>query len=133
MVTGRVTEMGAWKDFGDYQKASFQINNGTWYNLYGSMEECNAKTAGFTVGDTVEFGVKEGTRKVNTEIKLVTGTVSDYTPADELPAESRSEILARCLKDSERAYKLAETVEVTGEMVSRSANMFYIGETKKWK
>lgn len=131
MVTGRVTNISAWKDFGDYQRVGVQINDGTWYNVYGSVEECNAKTAGFTVGDTVEFGVKEGTRKVEGEIKLVTGTVSDYTPASELPAESRVERLARCIRDAEKAWKLSEFVEVTGDMVSRSAHMFFISESKR--
>ena len=145
MVTGRVTNISAYKS--DYKSVGFQLDNSVWYNVAGTMEECNAKTAGFTVGDTVEFGfeLKGKGKYVNTDIKLVTTTVGTaysegkdaslvpLTTADKLPAESRSEVLARCLRDAEKAYQLAELKEILPECVSRSANMFYIGETKKWK
>ncbi len=99
-VKGKVIRMADWNE--EYGSKGIQLDNNTWYNIYGSKEECAVKTRNLFTGANVVLEVKEGTRKVEV-IMLLEKSIEEILSEDKTGAfqeDNPKFIMTECFKDA---------------------------------
>lgn len=74
-VKGEVTRVSGYNE--QYKSVGIQVNT-KWYNIKGTLDECNKKTEAFSLNDTVSFEADEK-NTVTSGIEVITNTVGEIT------------------------------------------------------